>query len=536
MKKTIMTALAYTVGLLLIVTPVVFAAELAERLGVMFSSRKALLVADEVMRRTEETARQVHSVLTTLAAGQPSRACSVDEIALMRKLAVSASYLQGVGRVEANRLTCSSLGSPGAGVGLGAPDYISDRGIAIRAAATLPIAPQSRFIILEHGGFATIVHRDLIFDVSENTSGIALAVVSTSTQRIVASRGGYSITHWPRSIGKGDGVVLDTGDAIVAMRRSTTYDLTSVVAIPAESVAMVSRELKTYLVPIGVLAGLALASAFAYFAHRQVSVPALLRGALRRDEFSVAYQPVVRLDTRQCVGAEALLRWRRADGTQIRPDLFIPIAEETGIITSITRRMLSLVERDLPGMVAAFPQFHIGVNLSPRDLDSADIVRQLADLMRRSGICPGNLIVEATERGLIDVALATTVIQEMRAAGIGVAIDDFGTGYSCLSYLTTLNVDFLKIDKSFVDTIGTSAPTNSVVPHIIEMAKSLNLVMIAEGVETETQAEFLRDRGVQFAQGWLFAKPMAAGDLMRYVAASTAGKQGTPVGCDMAVA
>jgi sensor c-di-GMP phosphodiesterase-like protein len=317
-------------------------------------------------------------------------------------------------------------------------------------------------------------------------------------------------------------MTFNNGNFIIALRRSKTMDLISGAAIPAASVTQLSRELMVFLVPFGLLIGLALATGFYFIVRRQVSVPALLRAALRREEFFLAYQPILQLDTRQCVGAEALLRWRRPDGALVRPDLFIPIAEETGIITSITQHIFALIEHQVPALVAAFPQLHVSVNLSSRDLQSADIVKQLGELMRRSGISSGNLIVEATERGLIDVALATTIIHEIRATGIGVAIDDFGTGYSCLSYLTTLQVDFLKIDKSFVDTIGTTAPTNSVVLHIIEMAKSLNLSMIAEGVETEAQAEFLRQRGVQFAQGFLYARPMSADDFMRYMQAEAA--------------
>jgi sensor c-di-GMP phosphodiesterase-like protein len=141
-------------------------------------------------------------------------------------------------------------------------------------------------------------------------------------------------------------------------------------------------------------------------------------------------------------------------------------------------------------------------------MQSPAILGKVDRLIENCGASPSNFILEITERSFLNLEAARPVLQALRARAIEVAIDDFGTGYSSLSYLESLHIDYLKIDRSFIEAIGTGAPTSQVVGHIIEMARTMHLRMIAEGIESEAQAEFLRARHVQFAQGWSYGKPM----------------------------
>jgi sensor c-di-GMP phosphodiesterase-like protein len=251
------------------------------------------------------------------------------------------------------------------------------------------------------------------------------------------------------------------------------------------------------------------------FTRRQFSPKSALLAGLRNNEFFMEYQPIIDLQTGTWVGVEALARWRRADGTMVRPDFFIPVAEEYQLIQQVTERVLMLVMREMPEMLRIDPHFYISINLSSADVQSEAFVAQLRDGLRNAGLRPANLHVEATERGFLNTDVGRRVIRDIRAMGVQVAIDDFGTGYSSLSYLETFDLDYLKIDKSFVDTMGMNAVTSQVALHIIGIAKSLGLQMIAEGVESEAQAQCLRFHGVQYAQGWLFGKPMSSGDIVR---------------------
>ena len=220
------------------------------------------------------------------------------------------------------------------------------------------------------------------------------------------------------------------------------------------------------------------------------------------------YQPVVELATGRWVGLEALVRWRRPDGTLVAPDVFIPVAERSGLITSLTRWVVGQVLRDARVLLVAHPHWHISVNLSAEDVRDPTFVPYLQEQLHAHGVAAQHLVGEVTERVCMDATLARERLQALRRLGLPIAIDDFGTGYSSLAYLTQLPLDLLKIDKAFVAPIGTEAATSQVIEHIISMAQSLGLRMVAEGVETAEQAQWLQARGVQLAQGWLFAKPM----------------------------
>jgi sensor c-di-GMP phosphodiesterase-like protein len=252
--------------------------------------------------------------------------------------------------------------------------------------------------------------------------------------------------------------------------------------------------------------------------RRDQSLEHALEIALRRGELEVDYQPLIDLHSRRCLGAEALVRWRRADGQRVRPDLFIPQAEDSGQICAITRRVIELVLSEQAELLKQYPDLYISVNLAAADILDGAFVAHAQRLLAEHGVPAQQLLYEVTERGLVDVQLASSLLQEQRDSGHRIAIDDFGTGYSSLSYLQQLPVDVLKIDKSFVDTLGSEAASSPVAPHIIQMARALGLKVIAEGIEHEQQAQLLLELGAHVGQGWLFAKAMDAASFRAFVA------------------
>jgi diguanylate cyclase (GGDEF)-like protein/PAS domain S-box-containing protein len=239
-----------------------------------------------------------------------------------------------------------------------------------------------------------------------------------------------------------------------------------------------------------------------------------LRRALEREEFTLFYQPKYDLATRRAVGGEALLRWKHPERGLVSPAEFIPVLEETGLIVPVGDWVLRRACQDLKEWQAAGRVVvPIAVNLSARQFRAQNLDEHIKALVGSSGVDPALIELEITESQLMqDPDQAIRVMRALCEAGMRIAIDDFGTGYSSLAYLRRFPVGALKIDRSFVKDMSSEKGDATIVRTIIEMAHSLGFTVVAEGVETEEQATFLRLLRCELAQGFLFAKPMPAAD------------------------
>ncbi len=514
MRKKFTVKVVLAVAIIGLAMPILAALYLAHRQSMDSEVELANSMSREVLRRADEAGKQSIQAWERLQVLPQPLVCSDASITLMRDVDMASSYLQIVGIVVDGRMTCSSLGQHEPGIPLGSADYVSARGAPVRISVNLGFSKDNRFLMLQKDNVISAINPAELIDVFVDRNEVALGVYGRSSGTRLISRGFFN-PRWLKRLGNAASSVFFDGRYLVSMQRSNQFDLVAYVAVPEANLRERLLAFARVLVPIALVLAAALSFGIVKLARQRASLPAEMRAALKRQEFEVHYQPIVELESARVVGVEALLRWSSRGGPVMRPDLFIPVAEECGLIPQITDYVIKRIAIDLPRMLRVFPDCHVSINLASSDLHSGRIVESLGNLLRTPEISASNVIVEATEHSFLDPQRAKNVLAGIRALGIRVAIDDFGTGYSSLSQLTTFQSDYLKIDKVFVDTVGTSSPTGQVALHIIHIADSLGLKIIGEGVETELQANFLREHGVQFAQGWLFHQAMPIEALIR---------------------
>lgn len=468
--------------------------------------------ASEVLRTTNQTAEQLIRVFNYKdLVGNPP--CSKDAIQKMLELQMLSNLLQSVAAIEGGYILCTSNGVD-QNYFLGDPDGITDKGTKAWLDVSLDFAPGKTFNIYERNGLAGIVSTDQAIDLHTEPENIVLAVALQDPLLILRKRG-YFNAEWSQHFLQTKETRFKTDTHWVLV--SENGKVASFAALDLNDVETHQTDIAYIVLPIGVLLGIIFASLVLYAARHRLSIKADIKTALKRNEFFMQYQPVVDLQTGLIIGAESLIRWRDSEGNLIPPDLFIPVAEQSGLIKKITKEVIHMVSDDVGIIWQKKPDFHIAINLSSQDIQSDESVDLIEDFLNHHKPNKGAVVIEATERGFVDANQARSVIHGLHQLGVDIAIDDFGTGYSSLSHLESLDLNYLKIDKAFIDTLGTEAATSSVALHIIEMAKSLDLKMVAEGIETQQQADLCREKGVQYAQGWLYSKPVPIEELLMLV-------------------
>lgn len=461
---------------------------------------------ERFLARLEQLFGQLRESLDDLEA-QPIRGCNEEMIATLQQVTFNYRFVYEAAYMDASSV-CSNRPRQEKLSLIREPDIQGPTYSYWLNTTTEPDENRAA-LMLGRGNFRVATSRGHLTDMVDLTPGSSLLVVLDHGARAIPVLGTDQRwppnEHWPP---KSRAPLQVTQTRLIYRMPTNNPEYQLVLITPRTGMHVPAAW--WWLLPASLALGTFVGFMVFLLVRQRQSLDAELVGAIRRGELQVLYQPIFDLDSRNCVGAEALLRWRRPDGTLTSPDLFIPMAENTGQIRQMTDFVLQRLLEQLGQLLRANPQLYISVNLAACDVMVPRIGQVMARLLTLHRVAARQIAFEVTERGLVDVVVARENLQALRDVGHQVLIDDFGTGYCSLAYLQTLPVDCLKIDKAFVDALGHDAASSGVAPHIIRMAQALQLKVIAEGIEHEAQAAFLSSEGVRFGQGWLFAHALSA--------------------------
>ncbi|MFD1332548.1 EAL domain-containing protein [Methylopila musalis] len=358
------------------------------------------------------------------------------------------------------------------------------------------------------GGYRAVVSADKL------APSVMRSIVSANfLMRVSVPNGGLLLERFrdPNGVRSPSTFIRSLSSTAISER----YPLTVDIITPGAALVAANRGLFVYANIGGVLVGLLFALIYAMITFRGGGPVREIADGIRRGEFEPYYQPVIDIVSGKLIGCEALVRWRRRDGV-IPPGRFIPLAEASGEIYPMTLAVMTKARDDLGALYGRLPHLELGFNLVAGHFDNLDIVDDVQRIFDGSPIRMSQLMFEVTERQpLQNIARARVVISRLQQLGARVALDDVGTGHGGLSYLLKLGVDVMKMDKMFVDAIGTERYSVAIVDSLVKLAADMRLELIAEGVETFEQLQYLRQKGVRVAQGYVFAPPLPAASFLQ---------------------
>jgi sensor c-di-GMP phosphodiesterase-like protein len=499
------------VELLAFVVPVLLVVLLAYERCLHDQKTSAAILANAILSRSQATSDQLKAGFMAVQGVNPSNACSDSNIIRMRKIALASPYLAGFGYIVGNALQCSSFGSQIAPVDVGAADYVSATGYAVRSERELDIAPGTRLLLsTAPDGFTGFFHPSIVATPMNDDADVSLGVVGTTSRMLLMSTGTKHFDWATReTIAPQPSMIVKDG-YFVAIHKSAKWDYFVYAAMPVSAATAEFHQLLPLALIVGLFLGAAGFLLVSRVTERKTSIDALLKAALRSNQIHVEYQPIVDLKTGEWVGAEVLARWRLDDGQFVSPDVFIPIAEEYGLIGEVTSTVITLGLGHIAPLIATRPNFFLSINISASDLENIGLAQSLEEAVRRCALLPRNVHVEITERRSVSLSSHGETIAALRQRGFKVGTDDFGVGFSNLGYLNDVPLDYVKIDRSLLANAANGERPLDVVETVVRLARARGIEVIAEGVETEAQRARLVAVGVTLGQGWLFARSMTA--------------------------
>lgn len=488
-------------------------------LGMLFTAVEArhslrnqqTVTANALITQTETLSDSAMHITRTLRDFKGQTCLSLERP--LQRLASRYPYFRAIGVLDGSHVSCSSAyghdpGELNVMIQHALPQSTGNWGISIAGTSAVPERPAIAFVWMnpEDFGVYAIVEGQYLLDFMRAVSE------ARHYQLKISFNGGYTFVT-----GQAQRTALLPIDPVIWHAASSRYPFDVTVLTPASEALRTWRDIFLIFLPMIAILSLLFMVITANWIKRRVTWRDRIKKAMQRDEFSVAYQPVCQVSSGCCSGVEALMRWQRRDGEWERPDIFIAAAEEENMIIPLTRHLLTLLARDVESWQVT-PGFHLALNVAAEHLQHPDFVPDIEQFAREIAHKQLQITLELTERSLIKEGDAVAKkLAWLRQCGIKVAIDDFGTGNCSLSYLQTFELDYLKIDRGFINPIESIDGETPVLDAIISLSHKLALNILGEGVETEMQYRYLSQRGVAFVQGWYYARPMTSDALRSWL-------------------
>ena len=433
-------------------------------------------------------------------------ACSDAELAHFRELLFRSQYLKDVGRIHKGVIDCSATaGRPARAIGQFKPAAKQSDG-TIAYSNLVPIGDAG----LERAGLQLGTAFVVIgSNLPDTDGGMPIHLTVSPANRASLAASGSEATE----------SVVRQGDMVIATHCSSAVMTCVAASVSAKEARKGELGAAAGMAGLGCISGTLVGFLLSTIRRRHLSMDHQLRQSIEKNELQVVYQPIVNMVDGKIIGAEALARWKDRDGKPVSPDLFIKIAEQHGFVGSLTSLVFRRALSEFREVLTKIPEFRLDINVTAADLADPAFLPMLDAAVDQNKVSPSSVVIEVTESSTANHEVAMEAIRLLRRRGHSIYIDDFGTGYSSLSYLLYLQIDRIKIDKAFTRAIGTNAPTLAIVPQIMNMARSLNLGVVVEGVETEQQALYftVNDQTVH-GQGFLYSEPLPLEEFLQVMA------------------
>jgi len=480
-------------------------------LAIPLAENRLRTYMERVAVQDDASLTEARSLLDTLR-HSTNPACSDTDLSNLRDLVFGSDYLKDAGRIRGGRIECSATaGRPAGTIGGFKAGKVQADGTVIYSNLASARDQSLRRTGIQRGDVFVVFGSHL------PELGGRLPIRSAIEPYPAGTPASTKASSEPSSDPAPD-VVERRGGSIVATHCSALMSNCVIASMDVDDTRRGESTIIGATAFAGGIAGIFLGIALYSIHRRSLTLHEQLKHALAHEHLRIAYQPIVNLADGKIVGAEALARWTRPDGVSISPGQFIKTAEEHGFIGSLTNVVMRRALKEFSEVLNKRPDFRLNINIAAADLMDPLFLPMIEKAIQKANVRPSSITLEVTETSAANHEDALESIRVLRRMGFGISIDDFGTGYSNLSYLLYLSADSIKIDKAFTRTIGTDAVTAGILPQIINMARTLNLAVVVEGIESPSQADYFpTDKLRIYGQGWLYGRPVPANEFFSLI-------------------